>query len=37
MYPYAYFALNLSVEYSIHKGCIPDWEEADEICDNIEP
>lgn len=33
MYPFDYFALNLTVKYTIPKSCIPEWEELSESCD----
>ena len=33
MYPYDYFALNISVKFTIPKACIPDWSNLPETCD----
>lgn len=33
MYPYDYFALNISVKFTIPKACIPAWSNQPETCD----
>lgn len=35
MYPYDYFALNITVRFCISKACITDWTNQEEICANV--